>query len=943
MQSVKPSHHSVFVFIASIMFCCSSLSLFGDESYIVNNDSLYNIYTSSKNDSVQIAVLVKLATNLETNSILQYKNKTVNDYLQLANLKLTDSVSIDDLAFKIDMIGVDFRNNGNYVSALKFHNWAKDIANRIDNKDLKSFIFNNIGVVYRRLDDYQLALTNHIAALKFAEETRNIKSQAVAINSIGNIQMMIGNLDESLEYFKQSLIIEQKLSNLLGIAINLNNIGNVYCEKQEHAKALEYYFLSLDVNKEINSEKGVAICYNDIGNVYEVSGEPEKALEYYLDAFIINYGLNNKHSLANSYLQVGEIYANLKQYDKALEYLRPGLKISTEIGAKAFIMNTYSALYSIMIAKKKYEDAFNYLQLSSLYHDSIINIDVRKDIARLQIKFESERKENRIALLEQNAEISILEINRQKVISLLILSAFIIALGFVIFLSYYLFNKNKTNKLLIERNRLIEKTKTELDNYSKQLLKAKQKAEHNDRTKGEFLANMSHEIRTPLNSVIGFAELLSNSVSDPQQLNHLKIIKSSGRTLLTLINDLLDLSKIEAGKFEIDYENIIIGDIFEDISQIFLHRTLEKNINLVTNISQELPETIYFSGLRLRQILFNLVGNAIKFTSKGSITITVNVKNVDLSNKINLYITIEDTGIGIHEHELQKIFEPFSQSEENKTTQGTGLGLTITKRLVEMMNGSIDIDSKEGIGTKFSIFFPDISIGEGSVTDNIKLSPVVKRNKYVNILFFTNRISDCELQNIDGVDIFEGDVITDLEKVKSVIENKNLIVICGFSTEESKNILDVFLLSEAAHKLNFIVISKSGSDIFESYSNVLWLKNSTSNKEFINILNTTINKIAFEEKSNYYFHDITRYNENSEFKEGFDIVYDKYFIPAFQSKLSGNITDFLKSLKHFANKYQSVGLKKYCLDMDNELVNFNIEEIDKLLNLFNKSYTLSIK
>jgi len=201
----------------------------------------------------------------------------------------------------------------------------------------------------------------------------------------------------------------------------------------------------------------------------------------------------------------------------------------------------------------------------------------------------------------------------------------------------------------------VQERTAELKESNKNLDKANTQLLTLDEAKNKFLMLISHEIRTPLNSVIGFAELLSNSVSDPQQLNHLKIIKSSGRTLLTLINDLLDLSKIEAGKFEIDYENIIIGDIFEDISQIFLHRTLEKNISLVTNISQELPETIYFSGLRLRQILFNLVGNAIKFTSKGSITITVNVKNVDLSNKINLYITIEDTGIGIHEHELQKI------------------------------------------------------------------------------------------------------------------------------------------------------------------------------------------------------------------------------------------------------------------------------------------------
>ena len=205
----------------------------------------------------------------------------------------------------------------------------------------------------------------------------------------------------------------------------------------------------------------------------------------------------------------------------------------------------------------------------------------------------------------------------------------------------------------------------------------------------KFYSPSTAEIRTPLNSVIGFTELLSESVTDQQQLSYLKTIKSSGRTLLTLINDILDLSKIEAGKFKIDYENIVPEQIFEDISQIFSHRALEKNISLKTNISSELPQTIFFSELRLRQILFNLVGNAIKFTNKGSIILEVYSKTTITKDKINLFINITDTGIGIPENELIRIFEPFNQSEVNQTNHGTGLGLEITKRLGEMMNGSM--------------------------------------------------------------------------------------------------------------------------------------------------------------------------------------------------------------------------------------------------------------
>lgn len=929
--------------IVSLMSCWPGLLLSANENSNATNDSLFNIYITSNNDSVQVAMLVQIAFNMEANSISNFKNKTVNDYLQLANLKSDDSIKTNNLVFQIDKIGVKFRNNGNYISALKFHNWARDIAGRINNKNQRSIISNNIGVVYRRLDDYQTALTNHLDALQLAEETHNTKSRAIAINSIGNIQMMIGNLDEALEYFKQSLIIEQKLSNLLGIAINLNNIGNVYFEKRDFAKALEYYFLSLDVNKEIDSKKGIAICYNDIGNVYEIENLSNEALKYYLDAFAINHELNNKHGLAYSYLQVGELYADLGQYGKALEHLLPGLGISIEIGAKAFIMDTYHALYLIKRAKKEYEEAFDYLQLSNQYHDSIININVRKEIARLEIQFESERKGNHIALLEQNAEIAGLDIKRQKFINLLTLSAFIIALGFVIFLSYYLFNKNKTNKLLLERNKIIEKTRKELDSYSKQLLKAKQEAERNSRTKGEFLANMSHEIRTPLNSVIGFAELLTKSVTDPQQLNHLQTIKSSGKALLTLINDILDLSKIEAGKFIIDYGNVNLEQVFEDTVQIFSHRSFEKNITLKTNIPDELPQTIFFSELRLRQILFNLVGNAIKFTNRGGITIDALSDYAGKGDKIDLLISITDTGIGIHENELPGIFDPFNQSEINKNNQGTGLGLTITKRLVEMMHGSIDVISQEGIGTKFSICFPDVKVVDNPKVGINSTTPSVNKNKFVNILFFTKKIAGCNMPDIEGLGNFEEDATTNLEEAKSTIKNKNLVIICGFSNERSINALNVLSRAETKHKVNFIVICENEPAGQESASNATWLNSSITNKEFARVLNGVFDKIAFDEKSNFYFYDMVDKKADMEFSKGIDNIYDKYFKPALQTKMSGSMVAFLNSLEQFANKHNSYGLKSYCTELNDKITNFDIEGIDKLLGLFNTNYMLTRK
>jgi len=831
------SYYSIiFTGIISVMFCLSSSYLVANEEDYTILDSLLNTYLTSNSDSVHIDMLIKIAENMETNKIANYQNKTVDDYLHQANSKLNDSANIYKIAYQINDIAIKYRNNGNYLSSIKFHNWAKDIANRIKNKDQQSNILNNIGVVYRRLDDYQTALSYHLQALKLAEESHSLKNQAVAINSIGNIQLMIGNIDESLEYFKQSLLLEQNQNSLLGIAINLNNIGNVYSKKDNFSKALEYYFLSLDINKEINSNKGIAICYNDIGNIYERNGNSSKALEYYLDALKINYELNDQHGLANSYLQIGELYTDLKQNKKAIEYLLPGLDISINIRAKSFIMDTYHALYIINWADKKYEKSINYLQLENKYHDSIININVRKDIARLQIKFESERKENQIALLQQNALISELEINRQKNINWLILSAFIIALGFVISLLYYLSNKNKTNRLLLERNRIIEKTKVELNSYSKQLLLSKQEAEDISKAKGEFLSNMSHEIRTPLNSIIGFTDLLNMPADDIQQLNHLKIIKTSSRTLLAIINDILDLSKLEAGKFTIDYENTNIELVIDDVVQMFSHRTLEKNIKLIANIQPKFPHIILFNELRLRQILNNLIGNAINFTNKGSITVDVYSKPVIALNEISLFINITDTGVGIQEHELESIFEPFSQSAFNKTKKGTGLGLAITKHLVEMMSGSIMVDSKINQGTKFSISFPNIKIIDPFSGNTNITPPSLKEKKAItnidtesNSNFYFNDINknilDPEFEKdidyiynkyfkvalktkmISNIKIFLNELITLATKhnsngLKSYCDDLGK-QISTFDTEKIDNLLNIFNENLQLKKLKY--------------------------------------------------------------------------------------------------------------------------------------------
>ncbi len=244
------------------------------------------------------------------------------------------------------------------------------------------------------------------------------------------------------------------------------------------------------------------------------------------------------------------------------------------------------------------------------------------------------------------------------------------------------------------------------------LAEGKLRAEHSSQEKSLFLANMSHEIRTPMNAILGFSELLQADLREPRHRQYLQSIRTSADSLLQLINDILDMSKIESGVMRLHQEPTDLLEICDFLHTMFYEPAAKKGLTLECHVVKNMPHTLMLDRIRLRQILVNLIGNAVKFTDQGGVEVRVLWEKQQAGDQITLVIEIQDTGVGIPQDKLETIFKPFMQAgaHRDKEILGTGLGLSIVKRLTEIMGGTVTVASVMGQGSVFHLRFPNVSI-----------------------------------------------------------------------------------------------------------------------------------------------------------------------------------------------------------------------------------------
>jgi len=258
---------------------------------------------------------------------------------------------------------------------------------------------------------------------------------------------------------------------------------------------------------------------------------------------------------------------------------------------------------------------------------------------------------------------------------------------------------------------------TQIKQAEAALRKSKEAAEAANKAKSEFLANMSHEIRTPMNAILGFSEALLHKTSDHRHQQYLRTISSSGQTLLALIDDILDLSKIEAGRLEVRPEPQDLRRLVKDLHLVFKPELDRKGLDFILVLDPELPQWLLLDEIRIRQILMNLVGNAVKFTRSGFVRLAVfSARQDDAGDRaVDLFLEVEDSGIGVPASQQELIFENFRQQDNQRTREfgGTGLGLAITRKLVELMQGEITLESEEGRGALFRVRLPRVELAPG--------------------------------------------------------------------------------------------------------------------------------------------------------------------------------------------------------------------------------------
>jgi signal transduction histidine kinase/Tfp pilus assembly protein PilF/HPt (histidine-containing phosphotransfer) domain-containing protein/FixJ family two-component response regulator len=545
---------------------------------------------------------------------------------------------------------------------------------------------------------YDLGLEQLEKALRLAEKLRSRPLQARVLNNFGYIHRDRGDLGEALAYFEKALALNEALGDEIAQAVNLAAIAYVQYDLADYESALAFALRCLPVFEEAGDFHRLVILYHILGNIYFKQEKPAEALRYFEEAVQRSEAGSSIHLLARS--GMGKVLYAMQRFEEAEEILEKTLEEGKAAHHVEVQISCEFYLGRIKMDEERFRHALRHLTTA------------------LELSVEYSRRHDEMSIHEM-------------------LSALYDEMGNVPKAFFHLKAFEKLKEEIFKQTTLTSLRNVQIRQQVELAQKEKEVAERTAELKQQFMANMSHEIRTPMNAIVGMTRLLLARNPAPEQLKYLRAIQQSADSLLVIINDILDLSKIEAGKIVI--ERIPFGprEVLGAIRDMLLLRAEEKGIGLTVEVAKEVPKRLFGDPTRLAQVMVNLTGNAVKFTEHGLVSVHVSLNRRE-EDRYYLCFDVKDTGIGIAEDYVDQIFDSFTQAGTDTARKygGSGLGLTISKQLVDLMHGKITVKSKLGEGTTFSVVIPfeEAPVQEEQETASVLSDIAMNRLKKARVL-----------------------------------------------------------------------------------------------------------------------------------------------------------------------------------------------------------------